>query len=163
MNDRIEYWKPRLEHLRMAPSVNWNEAGRIAAEICRDSTNATLRHAAEQALPVMHQAALNGADSDMIAAALRCLGGILEIINGRAAPSFGRRNIVISEQATPEERARKALGLPLAVQLTCDDIHRAYRRLAKTMHPDHGGSEQAFLDLTAARDLLIHPRAHKNG
>jgi len=161
MSDRTEYWKPSLERLRMAPSVNWNEARRIAAEISRGSTNAALRQSAEQALPIMQQAALNGTDRDMIAAALRCLGGILEIINGRVAPNFGRRSAVV-EQATPEERARKTLGLPIAVQLTCDDIHKAYRRLAKTMHPDHGGSEQAFLDLTKARDLLIHPGAHKD-
>jgi len=48
------------------------------------------------------------------------------------------------------------------VQLTCDDINQAYRRAAKGMHPDQGGSAEAFIGLAAARDVLIHPRAHKD-
>jgi curved DNA-binding protein CbpA len=54
------------------------------------------------------------------------------------------------------------LGLPLQVQLTCEDINQAYRRAAKGMHPDQGGSAEAFIDLAAARDVLIHPGAHKD-
>jgi hypothetical protein len=30
------------------------------------------------------------------------------------------------------------------------------------MHPDRGGSERAFLELATARDILIHPGAHKD-
>ena len=54
------------------------------------------------------------------------------------------------------------LGLPLAVQLTCEDINQAYRRAAKGMNPDQGGSAEAFINLAAARDILIHPGAHKD-
>jgi YD repeat-containing protein len=159
--DRIESWKLALERLRSAHTVDWDEAGRLAAEITRASTDTTLRQAAEQAIPILRQAAHDGEAHDITLAAQRRLGVVLEVIHSLTAPRFGRRN-ALPMKLTKEERARRTLGLPLAVQLTCDDIHQAYRRLAKTMHPDRGGSEQAFLDLAAARDVLIHPGAHKD-
>ncbi|MEY9387944.1 hypothetical protein ABIF93_006201 [Bradyrhizobium japonicum] len=73
-----------------------------------------------------------------------------------------------SAAATPCRSSSRAkivpagCSVPLAVQLTCDDINQAYRRAAKGKHPDQGGSAQAFIDLAAARDLLIHPGAHKD-
>jgi hypothetical protein len=126
----------------------------------RTSADVTLRQAAEQALPVMRQAATND-DHGVALAAQRRVSVILEVIHGLTAPRFGRRN-AMPKKLSSEDRARRTLGLPLAVQLTCDDIHQAYRRAAKGMHPDHGGSAQAFLDLAAARDILIHPGAHKD-
>ena len=161
MSDRIESWKTALERLRVASSVDWSEAGRLAAEIARLSSDLTLRQAAEQAIPILRQAALDDDDHDIVVAAQRRLGVILDVIHDLAAPRFGRRN-ALPKKLSSEDRARRTLGLPLAVQLTCDDIHQAYRRLAKTMHPDRGGSEQAFLDLATARDILIHPGAHKD-
>ena len=146
MSDRIESWKAALERLRTASAVDWTEAGRLAAEIARLSSDVTLRQAAEQGIPILRQAALDV---------------ILDVIHNLAAPRFGRRN-ALPKKMSSEDRARRTLGLPLAVQLTCADIHQAYRRLAKTMHPDHGGSEQAFLELATARDILIHPGAHKD-
>ena len=56
---------------------------------------------------------------------------------------------------TPEERYRQMLGLPLGRQLSGAEIHRAFKRAAKTAHPDGGGSAQEFLQLSAARDALI--------
>jgi hypothetical protein len=41
-------------------------------------------------------------------------------------------------------------GLPSA-----DEINAAFRRCALTDHPDHGGSEEAFRKLVAARDMLL--------
>lgn len=38
---------------------------------------------------------------------------------------------------------------------TADDIRRAYRRAARTHHPDAGGDAQTFQDLVAAVDLLL--------
>ena len=35
------------------------------------------------------------------------------------------------------------------------EIHRAFKRAAKTAHPDGGGSQRAFLELAAARDALM--------
>jgi hypothetical protein len=160
MMERLDSWKLALERLRSADAADWAEAGRVVAEIARMSSDATLRQAAEQALPVLRQAAGND-DHNVTVAAQRRIGVILEVIHGLTAPRFGRRN-AMPKKLSSEDRARQMLGLPLAVQLTCDDIHQAYRRAAKGMHPDHGGSVQAFLDLAAARDILIHPGAHKD-
>src|SRR5262245_45895256 len=132
---QIESWKLALERSRSARSMEWNEASRIAAEIARGCADATLRHAAEQALPVLRQAALDAENHDITDAARRRLGVVMDVMHGLTAPRFGRRS-ALPKQLTGEERARKTLGLPLAVQLTCEDIHQAYRRLAKTMHPD---------------------------
>lgn len=158
MMERLESWKLALERLRSAPSADWAEAGRLVAEIVRTSTDATLRQAAEQALPVLRQAV----DNDGVTlAARRRVGVVLEVVHDLTAPRFGRRN-AMPKKLSREDLARRMLGLPLAVQLTCDDINQAYRRAAKGMHPDQGGSAEAFIDLAAARDILIHPGAHKD-
>ncbi|KYH01258.1 molecular chaperone DnaJ [Bradyrhizobium sp. DOA1] len=160
MMERLETWKLALERLRSAQAADWAEAGRVVAEIVRMSTDVTLRQAAEQALPVLRQA-VNNDDHSVTLAAQRRIGVVLEVIHDLSAPRFGRRN-AMPKKLSSEDRARKVLGLPLAVQLTCEDINRAYRRAAKGMHPDHGGSAEAFIDLAAARDILIHPGAHKD-
>ncbi len=160
MMGRLESWKLALERLRSAQPADWAEAGRLVAEIVRMSTDATLRQAAEQALPVLRQAVDND-DHSVTLAAQRRVGVILEVVHDLTAPRFGRRN-AMPKKLSSEDRARRMLGLPLAVQLTCDDINQAYRRAAKGKHPDHGGSAQAFIDLAAARDILIHPGAHKD-
>lgn len=160
MMERLESWKLALERLRSAEGPDWPEAGRVVAEIVRMSPDATLRQAAEQALPVLRQAVDNG-DRNVTLAAQRRVGVILEVIHDLTAPRFGRRN-AMPKKLSSEDRARRMLGLPLAVQLTCEDINQAYRRAAKGKHPDQGGSAQAFIDLAAARDILIHPGAHKD-
>ena len=158
--ERLESWKLALERLRSAQSADWVEAGRLVAEIARMSSDVTLRQAAEQALPVLRQAVDND-DHGVTLAAQRRVGVVLEVIHDLSAPRFGRRN-AMPKKLSREDRARKVLGLPLAVQLTCEAINQAYRRAAKGMHPDHGGSAQAFIDLAAARDVLIHPGAYKD-
>ena len=160
MMERLESWKLALERLRSAQSGDWAEAGRLVAEIARMSTDVTLRLAAEQALPVLRQAVDND-DHGVTLAAQRRIGVVLDVVHGLTAPRFGRRN-AMPKKMSSEDRARRMLGLPLAVQLTCEDINQAYRRAAKGMHPDRGGSAEAFIDLAAARDLLIHPGAHKD-
>jgi hypothetical protein len=160
MMERLESWKPALERLRSAEGADWTEAGRLVAEIARMSIDVTLRQAAEQALPVLRQAVDND-DHSVALAARRRIGVILDVIHDLTAPRFGRRSGA-PKKLSSEDRARKVLGLPLAVQLTCEDINQAYRRAAKSKHPDQGGSAQAFIDLAAARDVLIHPGAHKD-
>lgn len=160
MMERLDSWKLALERLRSAHSPDWAEAGRLVAEIARMSSDVTLRQAAEQAFPVLRQAVDNG-DHGVTLAAQRRLGVVLEVVHDLTAPRFGRRN-AMPKQLSSEDRARKVLGLPLAVQLTCEDINQAYRRAAKGLHPDQGGSAEAFIDLAAARDILIHPGAHKD-
>ena len=160
MMERLESWKLALERLRSADAADWAEAGRLVAEIIRMSTDATLRQAAEQGLPVLRQAVDND-EPGIVLAAQRRLAVILDVLHDLTAPRFGRRSAK-PKKLSSEDRARKLLGLPLAVQLTCEDINQAYRRAAKGMHPDRGGSAEAFIDLAAARDLLIHPGAHKD-
>jgi len=159
MMERLESWKLALERLRSAQSGDWAEAGRLVAEIARMSTDVTLRLAAEQALPVLRQAVDND-DHSVTLAARRRVGVVLDVVHDLTAPRFGRRN-AMPKKLSSEDRARRMLGLPLAVQLTCEDINQAYRRAAKSTHPDHGGNAQAFIDLAAARDILIHPGAYK--
>ena len=43
------------------------------------------------------------------------------------------------------------------------EIHQAYKRAAKTMHPDGGGNGHAFQELAKARDALMHPASKKDG
>jgi hypothetical protein len=160
MMERLESWKMALERLRSAEPADWADAGRLVAEIARMSTETMLRQAAEQALPVLRQAADND-DHGVTLAARRRIGVVLDVVHDLTAPRFGRRNAA-PKKLSSEDRARKMLGLPLAVQLTCDDINQAYRRAAKGKHPDQGGSAEAFIDLAAARDILIHPGAHKD-
>src|SRR5262249_15795992 len=147
MMERLESWKLALERLRSAPSADWAEAGRLVAEIARMSTDTMLRQAAEQALPVLRQAVSNDDHSVTVAAQPRP-AVVLDVVHDLSAPRFGRRNVK-PKKLSSEDRARRMLGLPLAVQLTCDDINQAYRRAAKGMHPDQGGSNEAFIDLAA--------------
>ena len=161
MVERLEIWKRPLERLRSQPAIQWGEAARLVADIARLTGDATLRHAAEQATPILRQAVQNSDDTAVAEAARRRLGMVLDVLHELVLPRFGRRDAK-PKPASAEERARRTLGLPVGVQLTCDDIQRAFRSAAKTLHPDAGGTEQAFLELSNARDILIHPGAHKN-
>lgn len=42
------------------------------------------------------------------------------------------------------------------------DIKKAYRRRARDLHPDQGGDEEAFKELTAAYEVLKNPQARSN-
>jgi hypothetical protein len=73
------------------------------------------------------------------------------------APRFGKRG---AEQAplTPQEHNRQLLGLPFGRHLSAPEIRQAYKRAAKTLHPDGGGSVREFVSLLAARDALMKER-----
>jgi molecular chaperone DnaJ len=43
-----------------------------------------------------------------------------------------------------------------------DDIKRAYRKRARELHPDTGGDEEAFKELTTAYEVLKNPQARAN-
>ena len=45
--------------------------------------------------------------------------------------------------------------LGLSTPYTRADVRRAYKRLAKTAHPDLGGTQQAFIKLKAAHDSAL--------
>jgi len=50
---------------------------------------------------------------------------------------------------------RELLELPPEGALTAAQINSAFRRLAKTAHPDAGGSHDDYCRLTEARDALL--------
>jgi DnaJ-like protein len=50
------------------------------------------------------------------------------------------------------EVARRTLGVSPAA--TAEDIERAFRRRARTLHPDRGGDPDRFRELLAAREAL---------
>lgn len=43
-----------------------------------------------------------------------------------------------------------------------EEIKRAYRKRARTLHPDAGGDEEQFKELTTAYEVLRNPRARAN-
>jgi len=54
-----------------------------------------------------------------------------------------------------EREHRKLLRLPVDGELDVIQIKAAFRQLAKTAHPDAGGSHELFIRITEARDVLI--------
>jgi len=54
-----------------------------------------------------------------------------------------------------ESEHRIALNLPDDGDLTAPQINAAFRQLAKTSHPDAGGSNENYIRLTEARDALL--------
>ncbi|MGX1073872.1 curved DNA-binding protein CbpA [Bradyrhizobium elkanii] len=69
-------------------------------------------------------------------------------------PRFGRRGLT-PKALTQEEQYRQLLGLPFGRRLAATEVQQAFKRAAKTVHPDGGGNGAAFLELAAARDALI--------
>jgi hypothetical protein len=88
------------------------------------------------------------------ALARRRFGAVRDALHALAAPRFGKRRSA-GEMMTPEEHHRRLLGLPSGRRLYGPEIHQAYKRAAKIVHPDAGGSERAFHELSAARDALM--------
>jgi hypothetical protein len=50
---------------------------------------------------------------------------------------------------------REALELPIEGALEPSEINAAFRRLAKSAHPDAGGSNEDYRRIAAARDALL--------
>jgi hypothetical protein len=159
MTDQFKSWKMAVERLFSAHEVDWKKAARIVVEIAGRSTDPTLRQAAVQALPILRNAAQDEGEHHVVAAKRR-LGVVLYVLQGLAAPRFGTRRAT-PKPLTSEERARKLLDLPLDKQLGVTEIRRAFRRAAKAVHPDAGGSEDEFLELVAAQDALIRPGSYR--
>jgi hypothetical protein len=160
MDRQLLEWKLSLERIWSAAVPDHHAAACLAAEIAGAAREATLRWAAAQALPILRRAAHETADQVACEAALRRLAVVSEVLHTLTTPKFGKRQEA-AKAPTPEERHRKMLGLPCDRGLTPAEIHRAFKRAAKTAHPDAGGNAQAFLELTAARDALMHPGVNK--
>lgn len=157
MDSKLREWQLDVERIWSAAVPDWREAARLADVMARISAEGILRQAAMQALPILRHAALATADRGITDAARRRLGVIREVLHTLAAPRFGRRDIPV-KMLTLEERYRQLLGLPLDRRLSVTEIHRAYKRVAKTAHPDAGGSAREFQALSAAREALMKQR-----
>ena len=157
MEKRFSEWKLDIERLWLAATLDYREAARIAGAIASLTDESLLRQAATQALPILRSASAEDADQCTQDAARRRLGVIREVLHELTTPRFGKRQTV-AKLPTAEEGYRQMLGLPLGRRLSGAEIHRAYKRAAKTAHPDGGGNARAFLELSAARDALMKAR-----
>jgi hypothetical protein len=157
MDSKLRQWQLELERIWLADAPDWREAARLADVMARISGETTLRQAAAQALPILRRAALEATDPEITDAAQRRLGIIRDVMHELTTPKFGRRDIPV-RQLTPEQRHRQLLGLPLDSRLTLSEIQRAYKRVAKSAHPDAGGSARQFQALSAAREALLKAR-----
>jgi hypothetical protein len=155
MDRQLKEWKRGVERLWSASAPDYREAALLAAEIASESEEAMLRAAATQALPSLRNASFRKTDRSAKEQARRRLSGIRDVLHALDVPRFGKR---LGRSLTPEERYRQMLGLPLGRRLSAPEIHEAYKRVAKTAHPDAGGSEQEFQQLCAAQDALMKER-----
>jgi hypothetical protein len=74
----------------------------------------------------------------------------------RAEARRKRRAFLFRPDPDDDEAAhRQALNLPADGALQRAQINGAFRRLAKTAHPDAGGSADQYRRIAAARDVLI--------
>jgi DnaJ domain len=153
MDGQLRQWKLGVERLWLAAAPDYLQAARLAAEIAGNSEEATLRQAATQALPSLRNASLKKADRSAREQARRRLSAMRDVLHALSVPQFGKRSS--SKPHTSEQRYRQMLGLPFDRGLSASEIHEAYKRLAKTAHPDTGGSEHEFRELTAAKDALM--------
>ena len=154
MDPQIRQWKLAIERFCAASDPDYVEMARMVAEIAATDIDEALRQAAAQVLPVMRHASARSADRRTREMARRRLGIISDALHMLSAPQFGRRGLA-PKVLTQEDQYRQMLGLPLGRRLAATEIHQAFKRAAKTVHPDGGGNGAAFLELAAARDALI--------
>lgn len=157
MERQLAKWKLGVERIWSAAAPDYGEAARLATHMASASEEAILRQAATQALRILRSASSDEADQDTRDAARRRLGVIRDVLQTLTTPQFGRRQTV-AKLPTPAEYHRQLLGLPLGRRLSGAEIHRAYKRVARSAHPDGGGSAREFLELCAARDALMKER-----
>lgn len=157
MDQQLKDWKLAVGRLFAAEAPDWYEVARLVTSISGASENQTLRLAAMQSMPSLRNATSRWADAEAKVVAKRRLSIVLEVLNTLTTPQFGRRGCE-TKPLTPEQQHRQLLGLPFSGFIAAAEIHRAFKLAAKTAHPDGGGSESAFLELSAARDALM--KAH---
>jgi hypothetical protein len=157
MDRQLAEWKLELDRIWSGHAPDYDEAVRLAQQIAAGSEEETLRQAASQALPILRCAALGDAEHAARDAARRRIGIIRGVLLALATPQFGRRQTAL-KNSTAEERCRELLGLPLDRGLSEGEIHRAYKLLAKRVHPDAGGNAEAFLKISAAHEVLMKER-----
>jgi hypothetical protein len=154
MDRRLSEWKFALERIWSAETHDWQEAARLVTAMASAGGETILQQAAAQALPILRNAAHDAADQATRHAARRRLAVICDVLETLTTPQFGRRENG-PRRLNSEERYRQLLGLPLEGRLSAPQIHQAWKRAARTAHPDAGGNAREFLALSAARDALI--------
>jgi hypothetical protein len=74
----------------------------------------------------------------------------------RAEAQERRRAFLFRPDFDDDDRAeREILKLPMEGALAPSQINAAFRHLAKTAHPDAGGSNEQYRRIAAARDALL--------
>jgi hypothetical protein len=154
MESQHKQWKRDTDRLWSASPFDVREAVSLAAEIARHGADERLRQAAAQALPSLRGASLKTSDQMSRNVARRRFGAIRDALHALDAPRFGKRAAV----PVPEQQHRRLLGLPPERQLSDPEIRQGYKRAAKRLHPDAGGSAREFAELSAARDALMKRR-----
>ncbi len=154
MDAQIKQWKRTVEQLYAEPVLDDLAAAQLAAEMARPDMPPMLRQAAAAALPSLRNAMVKGAERRVRDLARRRFGAVLNELRVLTAPRFGKRRRS-GETLSPDEFHRHLLGLPSSGHLSNPEIHQAFKRAAKTMHPDGGGTELAFQELATARDALM--------
>lgn len=152
MDAQLIAWKRAADELTAA--FDHRAAVALAGEIARAAADTALQHAAAQALPPLRAAVAKDADRRSKGIAERRFAAIRDALHAATLPRFGKRQDP-ARMLTPEEHYRRLLGLPLERRLYGPEISQAYKQAAKKVHPDVGGSQRAFLELSQARDALM--------
>lgn len=66
-----------------------------------------------------------------------------------------RRTFLFQADFDDDHERREVLNLPMEGALKPSQINAAFRRLAKTAHPDAGGSDERYRRIAEARDALL--------
>jgi hypothetical protein len=156
MDRQLTSWKALADRFWQADAPDYREAAQLTAEIASAGDD-TLRRAAKQALPSLRNAMAKRADRSARDMARRRFSLVRDRLHTLTVPRFGKRG---GEQPplTPQDRNRQMLGLPLDRPVSAPEIQQAYKRAAKTLHPDGGGSTRDFVGLLEARDALMKER-----
>ena len=156
MDRQLATWKALADRFWQADAPDYREAALLTAEIASASDD-LLRHAAMQALPSLRNAVSKRADRSARDLAKRRFSVVRDRLHTLTAPRFGKRGGETGP-LTPQERNRQLLGLPPGRHLSAPEIQQAYKRVAKTLHPDGGGSARDFVGRLEARDALMKER-----
>jgi hypothetical protein len=151
MESQHKQWKRDADRLWSASPFDFRQAAALAAEIVRQGADETLRQAAAQALPSLRGASSKTSDQMSRNVARRRFGVIRDALHALDAPLFGKRAAVPAS----EHQHRRLLGLPPERHLSDPEIQQGYKRAAKRLHPDAGGSAREFTELSQARDALM--------
>jgi hypothetical protein len=151
MESQQKQWKRDTDRLWAASPFDVRGAAGLAAEIVRHGADETLRQAAAQAWPSLRGASLKTSDQMSRNVARRRFGAIRDALHALDAPRFGKRAAVPAS----DQQHRRLLGLSPERQLSDPEIQQGYKRAAKRLHPDAGGSAREFAELSAARDALM--------